>query len=158
MSTFKNLLVVLLTVVTGFCSYAANPTDEDVENYKASVISYVKMEGYLPKLDSDGDIAFKHDGDSYWVQVSSYDGGYYVTLMTMTSVEGHSITKVRKVMDDTVRGLKFVRMYSSSDGKVVTVGYNWYCVSIADFKRMFTDALSVVSIADSRFINNLVAE
>ncbi len=158
MNTLKYLLVAVLTAVIGFCGYAANPTDEDLDNYKASIISFVKAEGYMPKLDSDGDIAFKHDGDSYWVQASSYDDGYYITVMTMTSVEGRNITTIRRAMDETARSLKFVRLYSSPDGNVVTISYSWYCISIADFKRMFSNALSVVSTADARFIKNFLAE
>lgn len=158
MNILKYLLVAVFTTVIGFCGYGATPTDEDVDNYKASIISFVKTEGYMPKLDSDGDVAFKHDGDSYWIQASSYDDGYYVTVMTMTSVEGQDITKIRKAMDETTRGLKYVRMYSSPDGNVVTISYSWYCVSITDFKRMFSNALSVVSTADARFIKNLLAE
>ncbi len=91
MNKFKYFLVAVFTAVIGFSGYSANPTDEDVENYKASIISYVRAEGYLPKIDSDGDIAFKHDGDSYWVRVSAYDDGYYVTVMTLTSIEGRNI-------------------------------------------------------------------
>ncbi len=158
MNTLKYLLMAVLTALIGFNGYAGNPTDEDVDNYKASIISFVKAEGYMPKLDSDGDIAFKHDGDSYWIQSSSYDDGYYVTVMTMTSVEGENINTIRKAMDDTARGLKFVRLYSSPDAKVVTISYSWYCISIVDFKRMFSNALSVVSTADFRFIKNYLAE
>lgn len=158
MRTPKYLLVTLLITFVGFSCYAVNPTDEDVDNYKASIISFVKTEGYMPKLDSDGDVAFKHDGDSYWIQASSYDDGYYVTVMTMTSVEGRNITTIRKAMDETTRGLKFVRLYSSPDGNVVTISYSWYCISIADFKRMFSNALSVVSTADTRFIKNFLSE
>lgn len=158
MNKLKYLLVTVFTTVIGFCGYCANPTDEDVDNYKASIISFVKAEGYMPKIDSDGDIAFKHDGDSYWIQASSYDDGYYVTVMTITSVDGGNINTIRKAMDETARGLKFVRLYSSSDGKIVLSSYSWYCVSIADFKRMFSNALSVVSTADARFIKNLLEE
>lgn len=158
MNALKYFLVAVLTTVIGFCGFAATKTDEDVENYKASINSYVKTEGYMPRIDSDGDIAFKHDGDPYWVQVSSYDDGYYVTVMTATSVEGRSITKVRRAMDETMRGYKYVRLYSSSDGSVVTVSYSWYCLSIVDFKRMFSNALSVVSLADSQFISKMVSD
>lgn len=152
MDALKKIAVALLALVVGFNCYAAKPSEEDVENYKASVMSYLRTEGYMPQLDSDGDIAFKHDGDKYWVETEAYGGGYYVTLMTLTPVTDISISTVRKAMDETVRGLKFVRMYSISDGSVVSVSYNWYCFSISDFKRMFSDALRVVSTADSRFI------
>lgn len=158
MNKLKYLLVAVFATVIAFCGYCENPTAEDVDNYKASLISFVKTEGYMPKLDSDGDIAFKHDGDSYWIQASSYDDGYYVTVMTMTSVENENITAIRKAMDETARGLKFVRLYSSSNEKVVFISYSWYCVSVTDFKRMFSNALSVVSTADTRFIKNFYTE
>lgn len=151
-------MVMLLAMAGIFTGKAYSPSSEDVDNYKASIMSYVKMEGYMPKIDDDGDIVFKHDGDAYWVLVSPYDDGYYVTVMTMTSVSGRNINKVRKAMDEAARSIKFVKLFTSSNEDVVTTSYNWYCVSIADFKRMFANALSVVSSADSKLIKGILAD
>lgn len=157
MNALKKLVVVLLTIVAGFNGYAVRPSEEDVDNYKASVSSFLRTEGYMPQVDGDGDIAFKHDGDKYWIQASAYDDGYYVTLMTLTSVKDIDINKIRRVMDETAQGLKYVRLYTVN-GTVVNTSYSWYCVSISDFKRMFSNALSVVSTADSRLIQGLYSK
>lgn len=149
---------MLSAMFVAFSSVAGTTTTEDAENYRALCLSFVKTEGYTPSIDSDGDIKFKHDGDPYWVEITPYDDGYYVSLITFTSIENYSITKVRKAMDETMRGLKYVRIYTSSNGKFVTVGYHWYCVSIQDFKRMFDNALIVVSTADSRFRNSVISD
>lgn len=158
MKKIKYLIVALFAAFTCLCGNAATASSEDVDNYIASIISYLKAEGYMPKIDSDGDVAFKHDGDSYWVQVSDYDDGYYVTVMTETSVKDRSLVKVRKAMDETARGLKFVRLYTHADESVVKVSCSWYCISVADFKRMFSNALTVVSTADSRFIKSIISD
>lgn len=158
MEKAKYFIVALVLAVTGFCATAATTTGEDVDNYKASMMSFIRSEGYVPKIDSDGDIEFKHDGDAYWAQVSAFDDGYYVTVATYTGVDGYDRCKVCKTMDLTMADLKFVRLYTTADHSQVKVSYNWYCVSIADFKRMFDTALSVVSAADSKLIKGLLAD
>lgn len=156
MKKIKFFLLMLFASTMIVNLQAANTTEEDAANYQASLMSYIKTEGYTPKIDSDGDINFKHDGDNYWVTVSPYDDGYYVTVMTVTNVEGRNINKVRKAMDETARGLKYVRLYTNSSESAVTTSYSWYCFSIVDFKRMFENALDVVSTADSRFIKRFL--
>ena len=151
MKQFKYFFLTLMIVMTGLSVKAA--TAEEVENYKASVMSYLKMEGYFPKIDSDGDISFKHDGSTYWVQITSYDDGYYVIVMTMTNIEGKSINTVYRSINEVSRGLKYVKQTLSANEKIVTTEYDWYCISINDFKRMFSTALNVVAAADTRFIN-----
>ncbi len=157
MKHLKMILAVLAIVLVSGTCYADSPTSEDLENYKSSLMAYVRMQGYTPKLDSDGDIQFKHDGDTYWVQAVPYDDGYYVTVMTSTSIDGYNINNIRQAMDDAVRSLKYVRMYTSSSRKSIVTEYNWYCVSVNDFKRMFENALSVVTTCENRFVKNFIA-
>lgn len=156
MKTIKYILVTLLIVAINAGANAATTTDRDATNYKSSIMSYVKTEGYAPKYDSDGDIQFKHEGSTYFILVSPYDDGYYVVLMTTTNVEGYNINKVRKAMDESVRSFKFVRSYTNTSETGVITQYGWYCVSITDFKRMFANALNVVSSADKKFINKML--
>lgn len=151
-------MLVMLIASAAWVSVAAKPSDADVDRYKASAMSFVREEGYMPTLDSDGDISFKREGNSYWVQVEAYEDGYYVTVMTLTGIEGSNLTKVRRAMDEAVRSIKFARQYTTTSEKSVVTSYSWYCTSIADFKKMFSDALLVVSTADARFIEKMVAE
>lgn len=159
MKQIKYFATLLFSMVICFCGYAdSSPTTEDVENYKGLIMSYVKTEGYMPSIDSDGDIQFKHDGDAYWIQAQAYDDGYYVTVLTLTRIENDGITKARKALDESIRSFKYVRGYTHTSEEAVEIEYSWYCVSIADFKRMFSTALYVVSSADKRFIENMTAE
>lgn len=158
MKNLKFLLVAILATVIGFSGYCAEPTSEDVDNYKASIISYLKSEGYMPKYDSDGDIAFKHDGDTYCILASAFNDGYYVTVMTWSTIAGYNLNKIRKAMDKTARSLKFVKFYTSEDEEFAYVTYSWYCLSMADFKRIFSDVLNVLSTADARFVENYIEQ
>ena len=64
-------MLVMLIASAACVSVAATPSDADVDRYKASAMSFVREEGYMPALDADGDISVKREGNYYWVQVEA---------------------------------------------------------------------------------------
>jgi hypothetical protein len=81
--------------------------------------SFLNMEGYLPKIDEDGDVTFKHEGKHYFIAVSEKDDEFFRLVFpafwaiesetereqaTRAALQATADTKVAKVFvnrDDT---------------------------------------------------------
>lgn len=151
----KVFLVAMLMLGLSMSAFALEPTDRQVSNFKNSVMSYVRSEGYSPKIDSDGDIEFRYEGSLYWVRVSSYDDGYYCTVMTIDGISKINYNTLVRAADKVMRSYKFARIHTSNDQSQVYIRYDWYCTSLNDFKAMFGNALSVVSICEEELSNEV---
>lgn len=149
-------LLIILALLSIVHMGASAASQIDATDFKALVRSYVQSEGYAASIDSDGDVKFKYQGDTYWVMASPYDDGFYVTILTITNIQGYDINLIRKAMDETMASLKYVRLYTIDDSE--RTSYSWYCGTMKDFKVMFENVMNVVSTADSRFINKVLEE
>lgn len=75
---------ILLFIIITFCYITASYADE----YNASqlqlrtqISEFLKEEGFVPEIDSDGDVKFKYEGKTYYVSVSKTDNTpMYVTM------------------------------------------------------------------------------
>lgn len=50
---------------------------ETREEYQSMYVDFLKEEGYAPKVDSDGDVAFKAEGKNYYIEVNEDDSEYF---------------------------------------------------------------------------------
>lgn len=149
----KQLITAILLTFISVYGNAGNVTKNDIANFKQSIISVVKSEGFSPDIDSDGDISLKYQGETYWITVEPFDDNYYVSLWTYMNIEGNDINEVLRAADATMHDLKFLRMYTVT--RYIKIKCDWYCVTISDFKNMFMNALIAVSYGESKFMKKL---
>ena len=63
-------------------SYGQKTYNERQQAILVSILSFLKDEGFQPSLDNDGDIRFKRQGDTFYIDVSdSDDSPYYVKML-----------------------------------------------------------------------------
>lgn len=78
----------IITLVLGlltlpFVSFAQNNSEYNSEQLalRTELFNFIKEEGFMPELDSDGDIKFKCEGQPYFISVSKTDENpMYVVL------------------------------------------------------------------------------
>lgn len=75
---------IFLFFIATFYSLTISYADELNANQlhlRTQISNFLKEEGFVPEIDSDGDIKFKYEGKSYYVSVSSTDNTpMYVTM------------------------------------------------------------------------------
>lgn len=49
----------------------------DVESRREVIMEYLREEGYVPKIDDDGDVMFKCEGRTYYVILDASDEQFY---------------------------------------------------------------------------------
>ncbi len=69
--TLKRILFILLCVIT--CGIARAELDEEQKAIRSDIMQFLRVEGYSPEIDSDGDIAVKIEGAPYYIRVYEED-------------------------------------------------------------------------------------
>lgn len=77
------LLLVFLTLVTESV-VGKNDFDEAQLRLRSNIEAFLREEGFMPNIDSDGDIEFKKEGDVYYVMIDERDTSpFYISLCKM---------------------------------------------------------------------------
>lgn len=86
----KTLFVLLcLTLIIGRVS--AKSLNSDQLELRQNIVSFLKEEGFMPEIDSDGDVRFKCEGTSYYVIIDEDN----ITPMYLTLYLGYNYTEKR---------------------------------------------------------------
>ena len=87
---------ILLSICMAFLCIGTVRADNDLNaeqtRLRSEIQSYLRAEGYLPEIDSDGEIKFKKEGAVYYVSFRAADENpMYATLFRVFSYpEGYS--------------------------------------------------------------------
>lgn len=85
----KKFCITLLLGLFGIVSLSAQSSFTPQQlSLRSNIYQYLRTEGYVPEIDSDGDIKFKKEGDTFFVSVSKSDTSpYYVSLLSYYNYE-----------------------------------------------------------------------
>ena len=144
----KKLVFALAIRLSSVCfGLSAKTTAES--NFTNQVLNYLKQEGYMPSIDSDGDVKFKSQGDTYFVIASDYNDGWYVKVMGLMGAEDVNVRAVLEACNATVAEYKFVRCYYRAKDADIVYECAGYFTNIQQFKALFNNFMSILKSADS---------
>ena len=117
----RHLIITLIAglLVLPATSMAQDETgwDEEQLELRSDLFDFLKEEGFVPELDSDGDIKFKSEGQNYYISVSKTDDNpMYVSFFRIFNYpDEYSIeTLVMATMElNRYKGVKVVCFESS---------------------------------------------
>ncbi len=143
----KNLIFALVAFLS-LAGLDASAKSQRETNFTNQVLNFLKEEGYMPSLDSDGDVKFKSQGDTYFVVASDYDDGCYVKVMGIMGAEDVNVRAVLEACNATVAEYKFVRCYYNSSSQAIVYECAGFFTGIQQFKEIFADYLNILRSAD----------
>lgn len=150
----KKYLFTLLALVA-LCAMPVRAEKNAAEkNFMNQVESYLRNEGYAPSLDSDGDVKFKYQGNTYYVSAEQYDEGFYVKVSGYMGCEDTNRRAVLEAMNKTEGSLKFLRCHMNSSGDQIIYEVAGYYSNLYQFKQMFPNAVEILDLADQRLGEN----
>jgi hypothetical protein len=116
---------------------------------------YLKAEGYKPEVDADGDVIFKRDGRTYFIQVSEKDPEFFrIVLANIWSVEDEKErAKVLVAADSSNAKSKVSKVHTLRNN--VWVSVEFFFERPEDFKGVFRRAMSALDNGAFNFAINM---
>lgn len=119
-------------------------------------MTHLRQEGYIPSVDSDGDIAFKFEGRTYYILVDERDPGYFIILYpNFWEIESEEErAKASAVIMNVNRTTKVIKAYINSRDDT-SIEADIYLNTPEDFKRHLSRMLSGIQTARQKFIDGM---
>jgi len=102
-------------------------------------VSYLKVQGYQPSIDSDGDVQFKAEGGTFFIIVDTRDlQSFRILYPNFWEIESQEEkAQVIKVVNYINRTTKVVKVYLNSREDDVSMDANIFIEKPEDFKKFF---------------------
>jgi len=115
-------------------------------------MAYLKKEGYTPKLDGDGDVIFKSEGNTFFIAMSEEDPTFFrLILPNIWNVEGQTERAyVLAAADQSNAMCKVSKVFLVEDR--VWVSIELFLASPEDFKSIFKRAIGALDAGASVFV------
>ncbi len=148
----KKLLSLLLFVCSLTTLFAQQLT---VEGVRQDAMAYLREEGYVPKLDEDGDLYVKLQGYTYSLLLKPQnDGSVFAEFYAVFSTD----TPYQKLLEacnaeNCERGVFKYCVLGVEEGKVnYTIGYEFFYNPKDDFHGYLHDAVTLLPSLVADFV------
>ncbi|MBL8983321.1 MAG: hypothetical protein JNL26_14105 [Gemmatimonadetes bacterium] len=110
-------------------------------------LEYLRTEGYVPTIDSDGDIKFKYEGGTYYLIVDANDGEFYRLIYpNFWAIEGATErSRVERAALQATAGTKVAKVFPVGENTWVSV--EMFCPSADAFRAVLFRAVSAIRSA-----------
>lgn len=149
----KKIILTMLLLGSAL-TLAAQPRTE--QSAREEAMNFLREEGYLPKLDEDGDITFKIQGASYWILLEGQsDGSVFMNVLTPydTDQPYEKILEGCNRMNDQKRVAKYIARKREDGSVSYQINYESFCNPADDFTQLLRDAVGLLPIYVSDFIS-----
>lgn len=143
------IIVLCLIASSGIvCAQELNPTQEKL---RSEIKAFLQQEGFVPSIDSDGDIAFKSEGSNYWISISPEDDMPMFTSLNIgfSRPEGYSVNSLKLAAAES-NYCKGVKVIASEEA--LTICSELYVLNSGQFKYAFYTMLSQIKAVASTFL------
>lgn len=121
---------------------------------RTEIKTFLQEEGYMPEIDSDGDIKFKKEGGTYYVRVDSKDDSpmYVALFKNFNNPNGYTKEQIQLASCEMnlFKGIKCICFDNS-----FSLRAEMYVVSSDSFKYSFSKVMKQISNAEDEFMDDL---
>jgi hypothetical protein len=133
---------------TAHGNYQPNTIKEKMKMSAAATFykDFLEQEGYHPTIDSDGDVMFKSEGRTYYIDIDEKDPSYFrIMYPNFWSIENTAeLTRALLAANYASMISKVAKVYVRSDGKDVSAGIELFFERPEQFKPIFNRAMSAL--------------
>ena len=130
----------------------------DIQEKTQMYIDFLKGEGYGPTLDKDGDVQFKYEGKSYYIDVNDDDRYFRLVFPAFWSIDSEEeLARVLIACDHATNATKVVKVATIGKHKDVSAGAEIFLSEPGDFKAVFQRCLNAIQGA-VRYYKEKMAE
>jgi len=126
-------------------------TKEGLQNI---YLEHLRVEGYVPSIDVDGDIQFKVSGDNYFIIIDENDLQFF-QVYTGFSLGAVALENALNAANSSNRRSKVAKVTISPEGPIASITAELLIDDPKDFAPVFARALSLMRNAENNFFNFL---
>ncbi len=118
-------------------------------------VDFLTEEGFRPEVDSDGDVQFKAEGKTYFINVVEDDENYFrVVLANIWPIESEAErTQCLIAVDYSNAKAKVTKSYLVKDN--IWVGIETFIAEPEDFKKIFKRCMSALNSGVTHFVTKM---
>jgi hypothetical protein len=130
-------------------------TSKEKKALQKMYMDYLEEEGYKPEIDSDGDVQFKAEGKTYFINVVEDDPTYFrVVLANIWPIESEDErAQCLIAVDHSNAKAKVTKSYLVKDN--IWVGIELFLPEASDFKEIFRRSMSALNNGVSHFVTKM---
>jgi hypothetical protein len=138
----------LLAAVSAFSPAA---TAQDGDTLRTLYSEFLTEEGYRPTVDQDGDVVFKHEGKTYFIDVHEKDPSFFMIVLPNIWPIESAEERIQVLVAADVANREVMSAKVATKGDNVWVTLEMFVKSPADFQGIFDRALSAIGTATDTF-------
>lgn len=124
----------------------------DAEAKAQMYADFLREEGYQPKIDGDGDVIFKHEGRTYYIDVNDDDKYFQLVFPTFWDIESEEErARVAIAANDATYKTKVAKVVAVRDFKDVSAYLEVFLTGPEEFKPIFARCLTALQGAVGNF-------
>jgi len=140
----RKFLFCFIGIIT-FCINSLN-AQMTLPQLQAMYTNFLIEEGYKPSIDSDGDVVFKVEGKTFWIDIDEKDlESFRIVFSNFWEIESLAEKlKVYEVMNYINRTTKVAKVFMSPKEDDVSMDANIFVNKPEDFKYHFSRMLDLL--------------
>ncbi len=149
------VVVVVLLSIGAVTAQVSTSSSLKKEQLQRLYTEYLTAEGYKPEVDSDGDVRFKREGRTYFIDVSEKDPEFFhVVLANIWPIESEKERlQVLAAADYSNAKSKVSKVHTVRDD--VWVSIELFVASPDDFKGVFNRVMSAFDNGVANFVKKM---
>ena len=114
-------------------------------------LNYLKDEGYVPRVDDDGDVVFKREGGLYFLKADEEDRNYFqLVFPAFWKIESDAEEeKARAAINELNANMKVLKLFVVRDNVWATV--EMFVDPIENFQGLFGRSIRLLASGASKF-------
>lgn len=135
----KFVLFVAFALSALSCFAQEPPVQRSAANvaFRDSIANFLKLEGYVPSIDEDGNIEFKKEGSTYFVIVVDDEAPFYVQFSYYLGMdEDTDQVAMLKAMNETNRDNRCIKCFIA-DKDLLCITIESYDATVAEFGKTY---------------------
>lgn len=143
----KFILFVAFALSALSCFAQEPPVQRSAANvaFRDSIENFLKLEGYVPSIDEDGDIEFKKEGSTFFVSVLDDEAPFYLQFSYYLGMDD-DIDQVAmlKAMNETNRDNRCIKC-SIVNKELLLISVESFCTTVTEFGKIYDIYLGLLS-------------
>jgi hypothetical protein len=137
------LVTTLITFTLGFGTAKAQTyTKQQLQEIYSS---HLANEGFRPKIDNDGDISFRSEGRTFWIQIYENDPTFFSMFMGFIQEDKSPQMRLRRLEGCNIANqkIKVIKCHLDKDGDPI-FGAEMFLANPGDFKTNLSHLLRAI--------------